>query len=144
MQAGKQILPGGISGKNNENLIGADFQYAVGRVGVRGEFVAGNMPSTLLSIESEFAPAFRPGAHSSGAHLFTTYRLNKRDHLYARYDQFNGDPVTGMNVRAFNIGYFRSIGEQSRLSFDYQFKKRPSFNDDALNGRFNLSWNIEF
>ena len=53
-------------------------------------------------------------------------------------------PVTGENVRAFNLGYFRPIGEMSRLGFDYQFKNRPSFNDDAVYGRFQLSWNIEF
>src|SRR5688572_19532828 len=102
------------------------------------------MPSTLLAIEPDFTPAIRPGAHPSAGNLFITYQLTARDNLYSRYDRFNGDPVTGINVRAFNFGYFRSLGENSRLSFDYQFKNRPSFNDDALNGRFNLSWSIEF
>jgi hypothetical protein len=37
------------------------------RLGLRGEFVTGNTPSTLLSIEPEFAPAFRAGAHSQEA-----------------------------------------------------------------------------
>ncbi|HEX6730290.1 MAG TPA: hypothetical protein VF074_09780, partial [Pyrinomonadaceae bacterium] len=87
---------------------------------------------------------FRPGAHSSGGHLFINYRLTNRDNIYARYDQFNNDPVTGRNVRAFNFGFFRPIGELSRLSFDYQFKNRLSFNDDAVNGRLNLTWAIEF
>jgi hypothetical protein len=144
VQAGSQILPEGLGGSNDENIIGLDLQYAVGRLGIRGEFVAGDMPSTLLSIEPEFSPAFRPGKHSSGGYFFTTYRLTASDNVYARYDQFNGDPVTAKNVRAFNFGYFRSIGEFSRLSFDYQFKNRPSFNDDALNGRLNITWNIEF
>ncbi len=143
-QRGKQILPVGVSGNNDENIVGLDFQYARGRVGLRGEFVRGNMPSTLLGIEPEFAPAFRPGARSSGGHLFTTYRLSRRDNIYARYDAFNNDPVTNRNVRAFNFGYFRPIGEGSRLSFDYQFKNRPSFNDDAINGRLNITWGIEF
>lgn len=144
-QVGKQLLPPGTSGNNNENLFGFDFQYAVtDRLGLRGEFVTGNTPSTLLSIEPEFAPAFRPGAHSSGGHFFVNYRLTSRDNIYARYDQFNNDPVTGRNVRAFNFGFFRPIGELSRLSFDYQFKNRPSFNDDAINGRLNLTWAIEF
>lgn len=98
----------------------------------------------MLSIEPEFAPAFRPGAHSSGGHLFANYRLTAMDNLYARYDQFNGDPVTGSNVRAFNFGYFRQVGNLSRLSFDYQFKSRPSFNDDAVNGRLSITWGIEF
>jgi hypothetical protein len=144
LQSGKQLLPEGTSGDNDENLIGLDLQYAVGRFGFRGEFVAGNMPSTLLSIQPEFSPAFRPGAQSSGGHLFATYQISQRDNVYARYDQFNGDPVTGKNVRAFNFGYFRPIGEMSRLAFDYQFKNRPSFNDDAVNGRFHITWNIEF
>jgi TolA-binding protein len=46
-------------------------------------------------IEPEFAPAFRPGTHSSGGHFFVNYRLTNRDNIYARYDQFNNDPVTG-------------------------------------------------
>jgi hypothetical protein len=58
--------------------------------------------------------------------------------------QFNGDPAAGYNVRAFNFGYFRKLKEFSRLSFDNQFKNRPSFNDDAVNGRLNMSWAIEF
>ena len=144
LQSGKQLLPEGTSGDNDENLIGLDLQYAVGRFGFRGEFVAGNMPSTLLSIEPEFSPAFRPGARSSGGHLFATYQISQRDNVYARYDQFNGDPVTGRNDRAFNFGYFRPLGETSRLAFDYQFKNRPSFNDDAVNGRLHITWNIEF
>ncbi len=143
VQRGKQILPPGVSGNDNENVIGADFQYAVGRFGFRGEFVSGNMPSTLLGIGPEFAPAFRPGAHSSGGYLFSNYRLTAKDNVYARYEQFNGEPVTGKNVRAFNLGYFRQIG-LSRLSFDYTFKRRPSFNDDPVNERLHISWGIEF
>lgn len=144
-QKGKQLLPAGLSGNNDENIFGVDFQFALtNRVGFRGEFVRGNTPSTLLAIEPEFAPAFRPGARSGGGHLFTTYRLNRRDNIYARFDGFNGDPVTGRNVRAFNLGYFRQVGGASRLSFDYQFKNRPSFNDDAVNGRLNITWGIEF
>lgn len=143
-QLGKQILPAGITGNNDEDLIGFDLQYAFGRLGLRGELMAGNTPSTLLGIEPEFAPAFRPGARSAGGALFATWRLTERDHVYARYDQFNRDPVAGYNVRAFNFGYFRRTGESSRIGFDYQFKKRPSFNDDALNGRFHITWSIEF
>lgn len=144
LQRGKQIVPDGVSGDDDENLFGVDLQYAAGRFGLRAEFVAGNMPSILLSITPNFAPAFRPGARSSGGNLFATYQITRKDNIYARYDQFNGDPVTGKNVRAFNLGYFRPIGEMSRLGFDYQFKNRPSFNDDAVNGKFQLTWNIEF
>jgi hypothetical protein len=143
-QRGKQILPPGVTGNNDENLIGFDFQYARGRFGFRGEWMAGNTPSTLLGIEPEFAEAFRPGAKSSGGALFATWRLTNKDHVYARYDQFNRDPGTGYNVRAFNFGYLRYLGEMTRIGVDYQFKNRPSFNDDAVNGRFHINWSIEF
>ncbi len=143
-QIGKQILPPGVTGDNDENLIGMDFQYAIGRFGLRGEIVAGNMPSTLLGIEPEFAPAFQPGRKSAGGALFATWRLTERDHIYARYDQFNGDPVKGYNVRAFNFGYLRYLASMTRIGFDYQFKNRPTFNDDAVNGRLNITLSIEF
>lgn len=143
-QWGHQLLPPNMAGNNNENVFGVDFQYVYGRFGLRGEFVAGNMPSTLLGLEPEFAPAFRPGRHSSGGALFATYQLTTKDNVYARYDQFNGDPVTGRNVRAFNIGYFRTLGESARIGVDYQFKNRLSFNDDAVNTRLHVTWNITF
>ncbi len=143
-QRGKQILPPGVTGNNDENLVGIDFQYVRGRFGLRGEFVAGNTPSTLLGIEPEFADAFRPGVKSAGGAVFATWRLTDKDHVYARYDQFNRDPGTGYNVRAFNFGYLRYLGEMTRIGVDYQFKNRPSFNDDALNGWFHINWSIEF
>jgi Phosphate-selective porin O and P len=146
-QLGKQILPPGVTGNNDENLIGFDFQYVQGRFGLHGEFVAGNTPSTLLAGPStgpEFADAFRPGAKSAGGAMFATWRLTNKDHVYARYDQFNRDPVKGYNVRAFNFGYLRYLGELTRIGIDYQFKNRPSFNDDAVNGRFHFTWSIEF
>ena len=71
-------------------------------------------------------------------------RLTGCDHVYVRYDQFNRDLVKGYNVRAFNFGYLRNLGEMTRIGFDYQFKNRPSFNDDALNGRLHVIWSIEF
>ncbi|MBL8172493.1 MAG: hypothetical protein JNJ50_30485 [Acidobacteria bacterium] len=143
-QRGKQILPPGVRGNNDENLIGMDVQYMRGRFGLRGEWMAGNTPSTLLGIQPEFADAFRPGAKSAAGALFATWRLTNRDHVYARYDQFNRDPVKGYNVRAFNFGYLRYLGEMTRIGIDYQFKNRPSFNDDALNGRLHINWSIEF
>ena len=71
-----------------------------------------------------------------------SYRVAGAHEVYARYNQFNGDPVTGLNIRAFNFGYFLPIGQRSRLSFDYQFKNHPSFEDDAINGRFQITWGI--
>jgi hypothetical protein len=143
-QLGHQLLPPGVSGNNNENVFGVDLQYARGRFGLRGELVTGNMPSTLLGLEPEVAPAFRPSKHSAGGAVLGTYQLTERNHIYARYDQFNGDPVTGQNVRAFNFGYFRLLGESSRIGVDYQFKNRLSFNDDAVNTRLQITWGITF
>jgi hypothetical protein len=112
VQLGRQLLPEGVSGNNRENLYGADMQWAWRRFGMRAEFVAGNIPSTLLSLEPEFSPHFRPGAHSAGGFVFTSLRLTRRDQVYGRYDRFNGDPVSGKNIRAFNFGYLRPIGKK--------------------------------
>ena len=142
VQLGKQLLPTGVSGNDNERVFGVDFQFTSGRFGLRGEALTGNRPSTFPTIEPEFFPAFRPGAHSSAGELFVSYRVAGPHNIYARYNQFNGDPVTGQNIRAFNFGYFRPIGQLSRLSFDYQFKNHPSFEDDAINGRFQITWGI--
>ena len=142
VQLGKQPLPLGISGNDNERLFGVDFQFTMGRFGLRGEALAGNRPSTLPTIDTQFFPAFRPGSHSSAAELFMSYRVAGPHNIYARYNQFYGDPMTGLNIRAFNLGYFRPIGQLSRLSVDYQFKNHPSFEDDAINGRFQITWGI--
>ena len=142
LQLGKQLLPPGVSGNDNERLFGLDFQFTTGRFGLRGEAMAGNRPSTLAAIVPEFFPAFRPGAHSSAAELLVSYRVAGANNIYARYNQFNGDPVTGLNIRAVNFGYFLPVGQRSRLSFDYQFKNHPSFEDDAVNGRLQITWGI--
>jgi Phosphate-selective porin O and P len=142
MEIGKQLLPPGISGNDNERIFGLDFQFAVGRFGIRGEALAGNMPSTRVAFQPDFFPAFRPGAHSEAGSLVANYLIAGNNNIYVRYNQFNGDPVTGQNVRAVDIGYFRPIGKLSRLSLDYQIKNRPSFEDDAVNGRFQITWQI--
>src|SRR5262249_35091947 len=94
MQLGKQILPPGTAGNDNERLFGLDAQYARGRFGFRGEVIGGNMPSTQVGIQPEFFPAFRPGAHSVGGAAVISYRITGTNNVYARYDQFNHDPVT--------------------------------------------------
>jgi hypothetical protein len=144
VQLGRQLLPEGTNGNDRENLYGADMQWAWKRLGVRAEFVAGNMPSTLLSLEPEFAPRFRPGAHAAGGSVFSSLRVVGRDQVYSRYDQFNRDLVSGRNIRALNFGYFHYIGGKSRLGVDYQFKNRVSFNDDPLNTRFQIVWNVMY
>ena len=78
----------------------------------------------------------------SGQKTGDVYRVGFPRTVYVRYNQFNGDPVTGKNVRAVNFGYFLPIGRLSRLSIDYQYKNRPSFEDDAINGRFQITWQI--
>ncbi len=101
-QIGKQLLPPGVSGSANENLYGADAQWSWKRVGVRAEVAGANMPSTLLGLTPEFAPRFHPGAHVAGGMAFIGFRVVGQDQVYARYDQFNRDLVSGENIRAFN------------------------------------------
>ena len=144
VQLGRQLLPEGVTGNNRENLLGADIQWAWKRLGVRAEFVGGNMPSTRLGLEPEFAPTFRPGAHSAGGSAFASFRLKGQDQIYGRYDQFNRDLVSGENIRAFNFGYFRYLGEKSRIGVDYQFRNKASLNDDFLNTRFQIIWNVTY
>jgi len=143
-QLGRRLLPDGVRGTNRENVFGADVQWAGKRLGVRAEFMGGNMPSTLLSLRPEFAPSFRPGAHTAGGSVFSSFQLTDRDQVYSRYDQFNRDLVSGQNIRAFNIGYFRHLGEKSRIGVDYQFKNHPSFNDDLVNTKFQIIWNVMY
>ena len=142
-QIGQQLLPDGVTGSDDENLVGADVQWVWRRLGVRAEFVTGSRPSTLLDLEPEFAPAFRPGAQSSGGTVFSSLRLTSTDQIYGRFDQFNGDPVFDYDVRAFNVGYLRRVGAHSRIGIDYQFKNRVTANDDSLNSRLQVSWNVE-
>jgi hypothetical protein len=87
-QLGKQLLPPGVSGNDNERLVGLDFQFTTGRFGLRGEALTGNMPSTPATVDPEFFQAFRPGAHSSAGELLTTYRVAGAHTFYARYNQF--------------------------------------------------------
>ena len=37
-----------------------------------------------------------------------------------------------------------TIGGKSRLGVDYQSKNRVSFNDDILNTRFQIVWNVMY
>lgn len=144
VQRGTQILPPGTSGDDDENIYGIDAQYVVRRLGIRAEYVRGNMPSTLLSLEPEFAPGFVPGEKSSGAALFFNYNVSTQDDVYWRWDRFENDPVTRRDVRAFNIGYLRAVGPNSRIGIDYQRKNDVTFNDDELNNAFSITWNVAY
>jgi hypothetical protein len=145
---GKQPLPPGLRGNNNGNVFGLDAQWQKGWFGLRGEYIAGNMPSTLLSLpfpeNIEYAPAFRPGRSMTGGHLTALFQISARNSTYLRYDQMNSDLVTGLPIKAFNLGYFHQFSPNVRLAFDYQFKNGPSFNDDAQNQRFAITLNSEF
>lgn len=142
VQLGNQLLPPGAGGDNGENVFGVDAQFVLGRLGVRGEYMVGNMPSTLLGLEPEFAPGFIPGPYSSAGAVFFNLNLTRADDIYWRYDQFNNDPVTRRNVRAFNVGYLRQVGPNSRIGIDYQWKNRVTFNDDELNTRLAVTLNL--
>jgi len=98
----------------------------------------------LLSLEPEFAPGFEPGVDSSGAAAMFDFRLTDRDDVYWRWDRFDNDPVTRNDISAFNAGYLRRIGESSRLGIDYQSKSDVTFNDDALNSKLTISWNVVY
>lgn len=144
VQLGKQLLPPDVTGNNDENIYGADIQFVLGQFGIRGEYMFGNMPSTLLSPVPEFTPGFMPGSYSSGGAVLVDYSLSRKDNIYGRYDQFNNDPVTRKNVHAYNMGYTRQVGPRSRIGVDYQFKDHATFNDDDLNTSLSISWNVLF
>ncbi|MDH3440503.1 MAG: OprO/OprP family phosphate-selective porin [Gammaproteobacteria bacterium] len=144
LQRGTQILPTGVGGNDDEDLFGVDIQYVVGRLGIRAEYVRGNTPSTLLGIDPEFAGGFFPGSKSSGSTAFFNYNLTAQDDIYWRWDRFENDPVTQGNIRAFNIGYLRSLGLHSRIGIDYQRKSNVTFNDDELNNALSVTWNVSY
>jgi len=144
VQRGTQILPPGMTGDDDENLYGVDIQYLIGRLGIRAEYVRGDMPSTLLALDPEFAPGFTPGAESEGVAAFFNYALTARDDIYWRADRFDNDPVTNRDIRAVNVGYLRSLGQNSRIGIDYQSKNDVTFNDDELNNAFTFTWNVSY
>lgn len=144
VQLGTQLLPPGMTGDDDETLYGVDIQYVVGRLGVRVEYVQGNMPSTLLALDPEFAPGFTPGAESDGISAFFNYNLNAKSDIYWRADRFDNDPVTNRDIRAVNVGYLRSLGPNSRIGIDYQSKNEVTFNDDELNNAFTFTWNVSY
>jgi cell division protein FtsB len=78
-----------------------------------------------------FAGYFFPGQRDRGVMFFgdLNFTALKNVHYF---------------IGAFNFGYLRYLGEMTRIGVDYQFKNRPSFNDDAVNGRFHINWSIEF
>jgi hypothetical protein len=144
LQSGSQLLPPGTVGSDHATVYGVDAQWVFGRLGIRAEYVRGDMPSTLLSLEPEFAPGFAPGLKTSGATAFFDYRVTQNDQVYWRADRLTDDPVTRADVRAFNVGYLRRIGEMSRIGIDYQWKNGATFNDDKVNTQLAVRWNLVY
>ena len=113
---------------------------------IRAELAAGQTPSSLFQPANEASAAVTPrtSSQSAGGAVLATYRVTQADKVYVRYDQFNGDPRTNGNIRALNFGYVRQVGKHSRVDFDYQFKNRESFNDDAANQKLQITWGVKF
>jgi hypothetical protein len=74
------------------------------------EKVKGGRLRPRASIRSSF-PGFRPGSHSLGRGTASELSCRGCHNLYARYYQFNGDPVTGKIPGRSTSGIFsRSAG----------------------------------
>lgn len=145
LQVGNQLLPpDDVSGNDGATIVGADAQYVTGRLGLRVEAVHGTRPSTLLALEPEFAPAFAPGRKTTGLAAGAIYRLNDVNQAYGRFDMLSGDPVTGENARAVDIGVLHTIDEHARIGVNWQWKNRPTFNDDDINTRFQVTIGVVF
>ena len=144
LQTGKQVVPPEPVTSARATVYGVDAQWALGRLGIRAEYVRGDMPSTLLGLEPEFAAGYEPGAKTSGAAAFFDYRLTLKDELYWRWDWLKDDPVTRADVRAFNAGYLRRLGKSSHIGFDYQWKNGVTYNDDKVNTRFAIRWSLVY
>ena len=144
LQTGTQPLPPDQDGSDRTTIVGADVQYAIGGIGIRLEAVHGTRPSTLPALETEFAPAFVPGATTTGLAAGAIYRLTATDQAYGRFDRLSGDPVTGATARALDVGYIRVLDERARLGVNWQWKNRATFNDDEMNTRFQVTLGVTF
>jgi hypothetical protein len=141
---GSQILPPDVRASSDIRILGFDLQYSLRRFGTRLELIRGTRPSTLLSREPEFTHAFVPGSRTSGGAVAGFFRVTGSDQLYARYDVLFGDPMSGQTVRATSAGYLRLLGEHTRIGVNYQWKNRPTFNDDSVNTKFHTTLGIVF
>jgi len=145
LQVGNQLLPpGDPSGDDGVVIVGGDVQFVVGNLGFRAEAASGTRPSTLLALEPEFAPAFAAGLRTSGFAAGALYRFDDLDQAYARFDVLAGDPVTHETARAIDIGYLRTLDEHARIGINWQWKNRPTFNDDEINTRFQVTLGVVF
>jgi hypothetical protein len=116
-----------------------------------------------------FAGYFFPGQRDRGVMLFGDLNFTSLKGVHYFIGAFNGNRFFADNNRQANyvmrirkvfstlaVGLSAQRGKQilppgvtgdndeNLIGFDYQFKHRPSFNDDAVNGRFHINWSIEF
>ncbi len=145
LQVGNQLLPpGDTSGDDGVTIVGADAQYVVGNLGLRFEAVHGTMPSTLLALEPEFAPAFAPGLKTSGVTAGAIYRFTDADQAVRSLRPARRRSGHGETAHAVDIGYLRVIDEHARIGVNWQWKNRPTFNDDEVNTRFQATLGVVF
>ena len=52
--------------------------------------------------------------------------------------------MTGETARAVDVGYLRRIDEHARIGVNWQWKNRPTFNDDEVNTRFQITIGVAF
>ena len=143
-QIGSQIVPPTFAGQTGVRIVGLDAQYATAHVGVRAEWVHGTRPSTLLALHAEYTDAFAPHTSTDGLSTALLVTPDPRSQLYGRIDRLRGDPMTGRDVRALDVGYRRILSDAARLTIDYQWKNAPTVNDDSLNTRLQVTFGLEF
>ncbi len=141
---GSQILEPGSKGSTHVRIGGLDAQYNWNRFGFRFEWVGGTQPATLLSLKPEFTSSFVPGGEISGITGALLVKTSSRGRAYGRYDRLTGDPTNTTQAHAVDIGYLHLLKSHVRLSADYQWKNRPTENDDAVNTRVQITLDIVF
>ena len=120
------------------------MQFVTGPIGLRLEGVRGTQPSTLLALETEFAPAFEPEVKTTGVAAGVVIRLAEAVQAYSRFDTLGGDPVTGGDARSFDLGLLYRIDDNARVGFNWQWKNQPTFNDDEINTRVQVTMSVVF
>jgi hypothetical protein len=144
LQVGTQLVPAAQPADNGVTILGVDAQYVLGLIGIRVEAVHGTTPSTVLALEPEFTPAFAAGRTTSGVAVAGLVRLSDVAQAYGRFDMLSGDPVTGERASAVDVGVVRVLDEHSRIGVNWQWKNRPTFNDDAINTRVQVTLGVVF
>jgi Phosphate-selective porin O and P len=144
LQIGSQLVPPDQPSDDGVTIVGLDAQYVLGPVGARLEVVRGTMPSTVLALEPEFTPAYAAGRTTSGVTVAGLVLLSDAQQAYTRFDMLSGDPVTGERASAVDVGYVGVLDEHARIGVNVQWKDTPTFNDDAINTRVQVTLGVVF